>query len=758
MWALLLLLSVAAYSQELEANHWYFGYGAGMKFQPNGPKPDTNGVARSVDAVATISDAQGNLLFYADRKNVYTALHDTMKNGKNILESRNLLIVQQPLSPNLYWLFSMERYQTQFDSKCHYFVVDISKNSGKGEVVSNGVLPNIYTHRGMTVCDHNNGTDKWLIFKQYGQEAYEAVLFSSIGIQASSPVISSFNGTYPKCHLFLKSSPNSQFISAVYRHPRYEVLIYEFNPTTGRFISKIFSEARSSLSEILYSGFTPSSDIAIISRRNKLLAYDIKSKDSTSIKSTELLVDSNSNVLHTMFDMQIGLDGHLYFLNGSTEHQRSKKISRILCPDNIYSKITIEDTIVGPLGLHLGAQLPTLNQTLYVNTHKLQAQSLGDTVLCQGDSTTLTAYGAAANQFVWSPATGLSCTNCQSPRASPTKTTTYRVDGIARSCTQDRSHTACITVVVNPPKGQAKITGDSVLCPGKQGTLSGPAGFSSYNWSNGFSGRNRNVQLAGNYQLQVKSKCYTDTLNYVLKSEPPMKYRFPNDTLVCAQDLPIELGGWSNLPFSINFTNQTKFTVTRPTELIYEVRGQCTSLDHYVKVDTVVPETPVPPSALPDSLEQGFTYSFGFSGYLEGPNGKRSYFSVKDSIQISQEQEGAGLTIYQIRENGGCSDTLLIKKVEIYTPEVAPEFIPKVGDCSIAVAPNPGVSEFRLSTNQALEQVAVYDARSRKMLESSGLEAGEYTVPTINWSAGTYYISAKCSDGSHLKVRWIKSK
>ncbi len=152
-----------------------------------------------------------------------------------------------------------------------------------------------------------------------------------------------------------------------------------------------------------------------------------------------------------------------------------------------------------------------------------------------------------------------------------------------------------------------------------------------------------------------------------------------------------------------------------------------------------------------------FTHSFPSSGYLEGSSGKRSCFPVADFIKYSQE-EVAWVEIYQIRENTGCKDTLFIKKTEIYTSEEAAELILKVGDCSIAVAPNLGVSEFRLSTNQALQQVAVFDARSRKMLESSDLEAGEYTVPNINWSAGTYYISAKCSDGSQQQVRWIKSK
>ena len=732
-----------------------------MVFSHGGPKPDTNGVQRSTYAVATVSDSQGNLLFYADHNNIYTSSHDTMSKGRNILSSGNLLIARQPKSANLYWLFSMEKHQTQFNSKCHYYVVDISKNGGKGEVISSGVLPGIYASKGMSICDHANGVDKWLIFKLDTQEVFEAILLAKNGIQVANTIQSAFNGARPQSQLFLKSSPNSQFLSAVYRYPRNEVLIYHFNRTSGKLFSKIYSESNPVAgNEILYSGFTPNSKIALVARRNKLLAYDLNSLDSATILLTELLVDSNPRVGDDMLDMQIGLDGHLYFINGTYEHQRSKKLSRILCPDNIYQNITIEDTIIGPLGQVLGVQLPTLNQTLYVNTHKLQAQSLGDTVLCQGDSTTLTAYGAAVGEFAWSPAAGLSCSNCQSPRASPSKTTTYRVIGIARSCAQDLTHTAYITVVVNPPKGQGKITGDTVLCPGKQTTLSGPVGFSSYKWSNGFIGRSQTVQAAGNYQLEVKSKCYTDTLNYVLKAEPPLDYRFPNDTVVCAQALPLELGGWSNLPFSINFTNQSKFTVTRSTELIYEVRGHCTSLDHYVRVDTLVQETRALASELPDSLEEAFTHSFAFSGYLEGSSGKRSYFATEDSVQYSQEEVSSidWVNIYQIRNNAGCSDTLFIKKIEIYTPEEAPQPIPKVGDCIIEVAPNPGVSEFRLSTNQALEQVTVFDARSRKVLESFDLEAGAYTLPTINWSSGTYYIKAVCADGSQLQVRWIKTK
>ncbi|MFH0894957.1 MAG: gliding motility-associated C-terminal domain-containing protein, partial [Bacteroidota bacterium] len=46
-----------------------------------------------------------------------------------------------------------------------------------------------------------------------------------------------------------------------------------------------------------------------------------------------------------------------------------------------------------------------------------------DTTIIQGGAAQLTGIGGVT--YVWSPATGLSCTNCASPTATPTMTTTY---------------------------------------------------------------------------------------------------------------------------------------------------------------------------------------------------------------------------------------------------------------------------------------------------------------------------------------------
>ena len=79
--------------------------------------------------------------------------------------------------------------------------------------------------------------------------------------------------------------------------------------------------------------------------------------------------------------------------------------------------------------------------TIYVDTVNFIVAS-PDTAICFGDSVQLTATGSGA--YLWSPSTGLSCTGCQSPYASPTATTTYYVTTPAGCAPTDS-----VTVTVN---------------------------------------------------------------------------------------------------------------------------------------------------------------------------------------------------------------------------------------------------------------------------------------------------------------------
>jgi len=99
-----------------------------------------------------------------------------------------------------------------------------------------------------------------------------------------------------------------------------------------------------------------------------------------------------------------------------------------------------------------------------------------DTAICTGKSTTLTAGGAAS--YVWTPATGLSCTNCSSPFASPSVMTRYRVIGTSAAGCRD---TAEVTVSVLPLP-QVTAGADRMICRGDTVRLQA-AGAGTYSWS-----------------------------------------------------------------------------------------------------------------------------------------------------------------------------------------------------------------------------------------------------------------------------------
>jgi len=74
-----------------EADNWYFGYNAGIKFPRDAsgnvtgpPTALTDGALRTAEGCATISDRHGNLLFYTDGMKVYNRNHQEMPNGNGL--------------------------------------------------------------------------------------------------------------------------------------------------------------------------------------------------------------------------------------------------------------------------------------------------------------------------------------------------------------------------------------------------------------------------------------------------------------------------------------------------------------------------------------------------------------------------------------------------------------------------------------------------------------------------------------------------
>ena len=118
----------------------------------------------------------------------------------------------------------------------------------------------------------------------------------------------------------------------------------------------------------------------------------------------------------------------------------------------------------------------TTQTTVQVRATPVLTVSPNQTI-CAGSSTTLSASGA--QNYTWSPSTGLNNPRSATPIASPTTTTTYTVTGDNGGC----SATATVTVTVEPlPTPSAGP--DRVLCSGQTAQLgTAPMAGLTYSWS-----------------------------------------------------------------------------------------------------------------------------------------------------------------------------------------------------------------------------------------------------------------------------------
>ena len=108
---LFLVFNSSLFFAQNEFSRWYFGNGGtGLNFNSSPPSVLTGGVINYAEACATISDINGNLLFYTNGATVWNQSHSIMGNGTGILGgsygNNGSIILKKPGSSNLFYLFT----------------------------------------------------------------------------------------------------------------------------------------------------------------------------------------------------------------------------------------------------------------------------------------------------------------------------------------------------------------------------------------------------------------------------------------------------------------------------------------------------------------------------------------------------------------------------------------------------------------------------------------------------------------------------
>ncbi|WP_026839026.1 T9SS type B sorting domain-containing protein [Gillisia sp. JM1] len=404
-----------------EAANWYFGDHAGLTFNTGLPVALQDGNLQTSEGSATISDRNGNLLFYTDGSNVYNRQHSIMPNGMglmgNVSSSQSAIIVPKPLHPGIYYIFTVDKPDYSFKDDdpiegVNYTEVDMSLNFGLGDVTpnqknlhlitynSNNSLENEYkSSEKISAVVHNDGISYWVVTQltnkfysfKVTQNGVETTPVISITPNSVPPLINNYKVNVTAIG-YLKISPNGKKLAVAYSSTNLgdpvtgtkksgKVFLYDFDDLTG----KIDDE------KLLLSGsypygleFSPKSTKLYVTanfnnERNVVLnsflyQYDLESSD---INYSQTIINSSSNVAGAL---QLAIDGRIYRAGYPLFVSNHSLLSVIKNPEAKGNASNYEHNVIdiSPKFVKLG--LPPFIQSLFLENFDFK-------FLCQGDET-----------------------------------------------------------------------------------------------------------------------------------------------------------------------------------------------------------------------------------------------------------------------------------------------------------------------------------------------------------------------------------
>jgi gliding motility-associated-like protein len=394
-------LSVTVASAQRESNLWYFGDKAGLDFNGASPQVLSDGQLFYGFNCATISDENGDLLFYTNGVEVYDKLHNLMPNGTgllgNVANPQGVTIIPKPLTPGTYYIFTAD-YDNDLGT-VRYSEVNMALNGGLGDVTQQkniALLPQ--SARRMTAILHDNGDDVWLINHDTNTNAFFATLITAQGI-SPAPVVSNtgpvfvgaFDALEEGC---IKVSPNGENIVMSYLGAQ----LYDFNDATGQVSNPVvlttlpssFGVEFAPLSKRVYvtEGFT-----------ERVYQYNLEAAD---IAASEVEITGKPDVFQYLGGggaLQLAIDGKIYYATSQTS------LNVINYPDVAGTGCWFDPLEIELAGRDAVFGLPAFIQSYFIPV--ITARNL-----CLGDATALSLVsGATPDSALWDFGDGATSTD-----------------------------------------------------------------------------------------------------------------------------------------------------------------------------------------------------------------------------------------------------------------------------------------------------------------------------------------------------------
>lgn len=377
---LFLSLTNPAWGQK-QGNIWYLGDYAAVDFNSGSPVGLSNSVMDSYEAVATLSDSAGNLLFYTNGITIWDRTHQVMLNGSGLLgrmTSTQCGIAPQPGNDSLVYVFTTSNL---LYTGVRYSIVNLNGNGGLGEVVSKNNPLEAPGQEKVDFAQHSNGVDTWVFCKPGGiTKEYHGYLLSCQGLD-TIPVISNVGSTNQYIGgSYLRFSPTEKLLASINQFQD-TLEILEFDASTGLLSNPVMIQTKT-IWQPYGVAFSPDeTKIYVIYANNDTLEqFDISSGNPAIINASKISIPiPSANYINGFLGgITLGPDGVLYMVSYARPYLSAIYQPNDPCPACQFVEVAVPlPTGIGQFGLPHNYHFLRPNQT---------SIGIDSIIYCVGDS------------------------------------------------------------------------------------------------------------------------------------------------------------------------------------------------------------------------------------------------------------------------------------------------------------------------------------------------------------------------------------
>ena len=634
---LISLISPSYLFSQNEAVKWYFGDSAGIDFSSGLPISLTDSRMYALESSGTISDTNGNLLFYTDGNTIWNKNHEIMEEGTDLEgsqdASQNGLILNHPDNDSLYYVF-LTPYSYDYLNGLKYCVVNIKANNGNGKVIEKNILLHPNSSEKVSAVYHANGRDIWIVGHEWGNNNFFLYLLTNNGLN-KCPVINSIGIEYSKQSIFtdgkftnqgfIKFSSNSKYMAHVFTPPDPLNIfseLYRFDKTNGHL--ELFTTIPMT---VLTWGteFSDNSENLFIGRRDSpVLVLNIPTMQSKTIDSL---------ILPYAAPLQLSIDGNIYFGLADSTFVGAMK-------GNDFNNIQVNKKVVNLSRGKMQYGFPNIF-TGYL-THGQPRIIYEDKCSNQTFDFGLSSFVVNITKWIFTHP------NNEFERTENRPTITFAYTGLwVVRCVLASNDTIVTNVFVEPAIVPHFLGNDTGWCEalGASLTLQAPSGMHCYQWNTGETSPQITVGTAGTYVAKITTPNFCvlyDTIVIILYTLPHTEANFLGDDRHWCENVDTFVtfkapDGFASYLWN---TGDTLSEITADTAGAYWVTA--TADNGCVTADTLTVSIDTLPDIAPNflGLDKNWCENLDTSVILEAPADMQQYlWSTGDTLQLIEVKD-----------------------------------------------------------------------------------------------------------------------